>query len=131
MSMKKSIKAALLSGLVLPGAGYFALKRPLRGVVVLVLSTASLVYLINSAMQQAALLMDKAMSGDMPLDAAGIEKMISATPAGASEMLGNIATFLLIACWLFSIVDGYRIGRDEDRKADQKADQRAADNPPK
>ena len=135
MSMKKSIKAALLSGLVLPGAGYFALKRPVRGVVVLVLSTASLVYLINSAMQQAALIMDKAMSGDMPLDASGIEKMMSATPAGASEMLTNIATFLLIGCWLFSIIDGYRIGREEDRRADREAGPKvvreAADNLPK
>ncbi len=131
MSMKKSVKAALLSGLVLPGSGYFALKRPVRGVVVLALSTVSLVYLVNSAMQQAALVMDKAMSGDMPLDANGIEKMMSATPAGASEMLSNIATFLLIGCWLFSIIDGYRIGRNQDQEADRKADQSAANNLPK
>ncbi|MDB5816290.1 MAG: hypothetical protein JWN23_3407 [Rhodocyclales bacterium] len=114
--MRKSVKAALWSGLVLPGSGYFIVKRPLRGVVVLILSLGSLGYLINSAMQQAAVLMDKAMSGDMPTDAAGIEKFMAATPAGADTTLLNIATFVLVACWLFSIVDGYRIGRDEERK---------------
>ncbi|MDB5800063.1 MAG: hypothetical protein JWL63_1002 [Rhodocyclales bacterium] len=117
MNMKKSVLAALLSGLVFPGTGYFVLKRTMRGLVVVAIAVAGLIYLSNAAIQQAAGVMEKISAGEVPLDASGIEKLVAATPTGADPVLLNLATLAMVGCWLFSIVDGYRIGRDEDRKA--------------
>jgi hypothetical protein len=111
--MKKSIKAALLSGLVFPGLGYFAVKRPLRGGVVLALSAVSLVYLVNKAVQQASLLMDKMTSGELPAD---LQSLAASASTGADTTLSTLASIVLLACWLFSMVDGYRIGRSEDQQ---------------
>ena len=51
--MKKSVKAALLSGLVFPGVGQFSLKRYLRGLVFFVPAMLSLVFIVDSSMRRA------------------------------------------------------------------------------
>ena len=115
--MKKALKAALLSGLVFPGVGYFVLRRTARGVIVVVLSAACLVLLIKSAVDQASVIVNKALSGDVPLDVASIERLMNATPVVSNAALLDILGYVLLACWVFSILDGYRIGRIEDARA--------------
>jgi hypothetical protein len=118
--MHKSAKAALLSGLVFPGLGYFVLKRPLRAVVVMALSVACLVYLVDQALQQAATVMDKITSGEVAPDVVAVQQLLASSSAGSDTTLSTLASFLLLACWLYSIIDGYRIGSREEQTAPNK-----------
>jgi hypothetical protein len=112
--MHKSIKAALLSGLVFPGLGYFVLKRPLRAIVVMALSAGCLVYLVDQAVRQAATVMDKITSGEVAPDVASVQQLLASSSAGSDTTLATLASFVLLGCWLYSIVDGYRIGCREE-----------------
>lgn len=112
--MQKALKAALLSGLVFPGLGYLALQRRARGLIVLTTATACVAYLVVIAMQQASAVVDRLMAGDVPMDASSIEHMVATTSTASGTLLSNLVSFGLLACWLFSIVDGYRIGRQQD-----------------
>ncbi|HSD36433.1 MAG TPA: hypothetical protein VLC92_02925 [Rhodocyclaceae bacterium] len=112
--MHKSAKAALLSGLVFPGLGYFVLKRPLRAVVVMAVSAACLVYLVDQAVRQAAAVMDKITSGEVAPDVAAVQQLLASSSAGSATTLSTLASFVLLACWLYSIVDGYRTGSKEE-----------------
>ncbi len=114
--MNKALKAALLSGLAFPGAGYFILGRFARGVVAVVLSAGCLVVMIKSAMDQASVVVDKMLSGEVPLDPGSVERLLTTTPAVSDAALLNTAWYLLLACWMISVADGYRIGRIQDRK---------------
>jgi len=124
--VKKSLKAALLSGLVFPGVGYFAVRRPARGVVTVVLSGVCLVYLIKVALAQATVLMDRIMTGDVPIDASGIHNLVATTSAASNTGMVNLASLMLTVCWLVSVVDGYRIGQQEDAQGEQGASGRLA-----
>ncbi len=115
------MKAALLSGLVFPGLGYFALKRPLRAIVVMALSAVCLVYLIDQAVQQASTVMDKITSGEVQPDVAAVQQLLTSTSAGSDTTLSTLASLVLLACWLYSIVDGYRMGSREERATPDKS----------
>ena len=120
-AMHKSIKAALLSGLVFPGLGYFVLKRPLRALVVMGLSAVCLAYLIDRAVQMATTVMDKITSGEVPPDVAAVLQLVDSTSAGGDSTWSTLASFALLALWLYSIVDGYRTGNKEEPGAPKDA----------
>lgn len=119
--MKRSLKAALLSGLVFPGVGYFVLRRTVRGVIAVVLAGICTVYLVSTAVTQANALMDKLMSGEIALDPAHIEGLAAASSAGLDAGTLNLATFVLMAAWIISVVDGYRIGHRLDEASPREA----------
>lgn len=113
--MKKSVKAALLSGLVFPGVGQFSLKRYLRGLVFFVPAMLSLVFIVDSSMRRAFAIAGQIERGDVPLDADAISNLILAAPAGTELLMLNIAQWLLVVCWIISIIDSYRAGKLADQ----------------
>lgn len=113
--MKKSIKAALLSGLVFPGVGHFALKQYGRGLVFFVPAMLGLIYIANNIVQRAWSLAGKIMSGAISSDTATIAAMVSAEAGGADSLMLNIAGWVIAGCWIAGIVDAYRIGSMEDK----------------
>jgi GNAT superfamily N-acetyltransferase len=115
--VKKSLKAVLFSGLVFPGSGYFVLRLPVRGLVVVALALVSLVELVSVAMAQATFVMNKVMTGDVPMDANGIESLVTTASAASSTSLADLASWVLLACWIISTIDCYRIGRKLDLAA--------------
>lgn len=60
--MKQSIKGLLLSGLVLPGMGQFALRRRKRGVAVMGATLTALVVFVVQATRQALDLLDQVIA---------------------------------------------------------------------
>lgn len=109
--MSKSIKAALLSALVFPGAGHFYLKKHLSGVILTGAALASLAVVISQAVARATQIAEKIRLGEVPLDIAAISELISKQPTGTAADQLNIATTVLIIIWLIGIIDAYRIGR--------------------
>lgn len=113
--MKKSVKAALWSGLVFPGAGQFLLKRYLRGLVFFSPAMLSVMFIVDKSMRHAMSIIDQIEMGEVPVDPDAISNLISKSPAGSELLMLNIAQWIFIACWIFSIFDAYRQGKIADQ----------------
>jgi hypothetical protein len=118
--MKQSNKAALLSLLVFPGSGHFLQKHYLTGSLLAGTVIACLGVLVTAAIATANNISDKILSGEIPLDIVHIQEAISAQSAANTSPTASIATWLLGACWLFSTVDAWRLGRRADRAANDR-----------
>ncbi|MFI4939553.1 MAG: hypothetical protein ACHP7O_04305 [Burkholderiales bacterium] len=110
--MKKSVKAALWSGLVFPGAGHFFLKRTLRGMLLFIPALLSTILLVRGLLAQAELVMDKVASGAAPPDAQVIGALLDAAP---ETPIMNIAFWILAVCWVLGVIDAYRLGSIRDK----------------
>jgi hypothetical protein len=119
--MKKSVKAALFSCLVFPGTGHFILKRYQRGLIFFIPAMLGLLFIIKHAAPTAFLLLEQIQLGTVTLDANAISSLIASPPGDAKLPMLSIASWTIVACWLISIVDSFRLGRiDEQAKARQK-----------
>jgi hypothetical protein len=105
--MSRSTTAVLLSALVFPGAGHLYLKRFPSGIALIVASLACLSFIVDRAMQQASIALDKIESGGVALDPGQISDLIARTSNGSGS---TIATIVLAGCWLIGMFDAYRLG---------------------
>jgi TM2 domain-containing membrane protein YozV len=115
--MKTSIKAALLSALVFPGLGQMYLKRYVRGMIPMVLVLAGLGVLIVQAAVGALKVLDKMQiqiqGGTVDMNA------VSNLAAGSSthgDPYSSLITIGIAVCWIFSVIDAYRLGKEKDRR---------------
>lgn len=115
--MKKSLKAALLSGLIFPGIGHLMLKQHLRGSVLMVSSLIALWAIVNVAYQRALAIVDRINSGDIPFDTGAIAEAVSDPGVSAGSLTENISLLVLLACWLIGIIDSYRLGIAQEKQA--------------
>jgi hypothetical protein len=118
--MKQSTKAALFSALIFPGSGHLLLKRYPVGILLVCTVLGCLGVLINRAIVIAQMITDKMLSGEIPLDAEGINAAINAQSAASESLAVTIATWLLVAAWVLGSIDAWRLGRraDEAREDD-------------
>jgi hypothetical protein len=112
--MDKSVKGALLSGLILPGLGQIVLKHALRGVVIIVTVLVSMSAIVVKTVQRALAILEKI---DLEGGLISMETIRDAATE-ASTKSGNLTIsllfLLLLFCWIVSIVDAYRIGKRMD-----------------
>ena len=113
--MKRPSKAALLSGLVLPGIGHIVLKQYLRGSVLMLVSLLALSVIVTGISQRVWIIVDRINSGDIPVDAGAIAELVSSSTSAADSVIGNIALLVLAACWLIGIIDSYRLGVAQEK----------------
>ncbi len=113
--MKRSSKAALLSGLIFPGIGHIVLKQYLRGSVLMLFALLALSVIVTRIYQQALTIVDRINSGDIPVDTAAIAEMVSNSTSAADSFIENIAVLVLGACWLIGIIDSYRLGVAQEK----------------
>ena len=112
--MKKSTKATLLSGLVFPGLGHLSLKEYPRAAVLGLVSLAAIYVMTTSAFNQAMSVVDRINSGEIALDSQAISEAVANPEDQAEARNGDMALILFGACWLFGMVDSFRLGRAED-----------------
>lgn len=112
--MRRSTKAALLSGLVFPGMGHLYLRRYVRGVLFAGGAGALLYFIVSVAMSVAVDVMGKIQSGDVPLNVESISELVSKQSQGNEEST-NIVTMAMIALWVIGIADSYREGRAQEQ----------------
>lgn len=108
--MKKSSKAALLSGLIFPGIGHIFLREYFRGSALVVLCLAALSVVVKKAYQHAMLIVDRVFSGDLSVEAGAIAQAVSNATSAGDSLVENAAVIVLVACWLVGIMDSYRLG---------------------
>lgn len=108
--MRQSLKAALVSAFVLPGGGHFLLKKHIRGALLSGVTILCVWALLSTAMEKAQEISLKIQSGEIPLDISRITEEVTQQAAGGGTQLAEIATYLLVICWLVGIVDSFRVG---------------------
>ena len=113
--MRQSVKAALFSAFVFPGSGHFILKKPVQGSLLSGITILCVWALLSTAWEKAQEISQKIQSGEIPLDITRITEEVTKQTVGAGTQLVEIATYLLVICWLVGIVDSFRIGRLPDR----------------
>jgi hypothetical protein len=114
--VKQATKAALLSGLIFPGIGHLALKKYLRASILVLAALAALYVQTTAAFDQAMTVVDRINSGEVALDSQAISEAITASSAEADNRAANTSLFILGACWLFGIIDSWRLGNNADIK---------------
>jgi TM2 domain-containing membrane protein YozV len=124
--MTRAVKGALLSGAIFPGAGQLWLKCYLRGIALIVLTSACLAVIARSAGQQAFRLLEK-----MEAEGGAVDMMAMLKSAGnpPDDLLASSASTLLVVCWLLGMIDAYLAGRKrdlaeqtKDREQERRAD---------
>ena len=109
--MSRLTTAVLLSALIFPGAGHLYLKRYSRGAALIAVSVACLWVIVDRAMRQATLVLDKIESGEIVPEVGRISDLVAQTSNSPGSSLATVATLALAGCWLVGMVDAYRLGR--------------------
>ncbi len=109
--MTQSVKGALLSGLVFPGLGQIIFKKYKRGIALIVTVFVGLLVISVTALQKALAILKKVELEGGAIDMSTITKAASQASDTSSSFIMNIIGLLLVCCWIFGIIDAYRIGK--------------------
>lgn len=109
--MNKSIKAALISGLIFPGIGQVSIGHKKRGWVIILVNSIFLYMIINEIIQQASSLVEKIQKSGVPLDYEAISNKTSEFVSFSDNSSLNTLLMLLIFSWLASVIDAYLLGK--------------------
>ncbi len=107
--MKNSIKSALLSAAVFPGAGHLYLKCYIRGISIMIAALAALVVLIQQMLERVADVINQIEIGTVT-DTQEIAELIASSP---DESLNN-AAIVITVCWIYGIIDSFLVGKKQD-----------------
>lgn len=112
--MKTSIKAALLSGLVFPGLGQMYLRRYVRGLVLMFLVLICLAVLIVRIVAGALRGLDaiQLQGGNVDMNAV---TNLAASSSSQGDGYSSLIWLGIAGCWLFAVIDAYRLGNEKDR----------------
>ena len=111
--MNQSVKAALLSGLIFPGIGQISLGYKKRGWLFVTANIVFICLIISEVIQQAYSVVAEMQKNGTIIDADTISKASSTLVSFSDNLFLNILLLLLIAIWLVSIVDAYRLGKNK------------------
>ena len=119
--MTNAVKGALLSALVLPGVGQIALKRYQRGVVLMLAVLVGLAVMVVDVARQAATMLESIESGGGAIDRDAITRAATQAAVPSDSLVINLLFFAITICWLYGVVDAYRIGKQQDlRQASER-----------
>jgi hypothetical protein len=114
--MRKSLKSALLSALVFPGAGHFYLRKYRMAALLIVTTLVSLSLIVMEAIKQAMSLLEKIEASGAAINADNIVEMSTRAADSANTTTTSIATLLIAVCWFVGIIDAYRSGKQDNIK---------------
>lgn len=114
--MQRSTKALLLSGLIFPGCGYFAVQQAKKAWATIVIAMASLAFMFKFILDLAEPLMQKIQAGDLPADPELMSTILHQSIASSDTRLYYAAFGLLILLWLVSCIDGFIAGKRLDQQ---------------
>jgi TM2 domain-containing membrane protein YozV len=109
--MKISVKSALLSGLVFPGAGQMYLKRYRMASLLIIIVLTCISLLVMEAIEQATKILEEIESSGTAVNAINIGEISARAAENADTTTSSIATLLIVACWFIGIIDAYRSGK--------------------
>ena len=111
--MKASTKGAILSGLGFPGVGQIMLGRKWEGIAFIIVTTGAILAIVYSAVQRIPLILEKLIPemerGTLTLTM--IFKETHKITAMGGTALEQISLWLIIICWVLSLVHAYLVGK--------------------
>jgi thiosulfate reductase cytochrome b subunit len=107
--MQRAVSAALLSAFVFPGAGHLFLRRPVRACVFLLPTLVALFLFAGELMRRTSALADQVLTGRLALDPVAIAARYEAQ--GGLSGVATLCGWVLLACWIGSIVDSIVVAR--------------------
>lgn len=110
--MKNSVKGALLSALVLPGAGQLWLKHYFRGFALIATVSVAFALVALKAFRQALSILEQIETSGGAVDLVAI--IYSASHSSALSDGFMSASTLMVVCWIVAIVDAYLVGNRKD-----------------
>ncbi len=113
--MKKSHKAALLCTTVFPGAGYFMLKKPIRGVIALAIALGTLFFIMKEAMFKANIIAEQILAGQQSFDPIQITEQLLHGPSLYGPEFIKTLTYFIVATWVYTAIDCFRLGKEFDK----------------
>lgn len=113
--MKISTKAALLSGLAFPGTGQMYLKRFLRGITIMALTFSGIGVIVWMATVRALAIIEQIQNQLNQVDMTTISNVALASSADHTSIYYKLTLLFIACCWIFSIIDAYRIGKKRER----------------
>lgn len=108
------MKAALLSGLLIPGAGQVAMKRYGRAAVFLLATLACMGVLIWKVLQQASAASESLLSSGDDIDLSAISDAASSATKAIGGPVTTAAFGLIALLWIAAVTDAYCLGRAKD-----------------
>lgn len=118
-------KAVLVSALVYPGAGLWALGQRARAAVFAVPATVAVFYLLSGISRIAHQIAEKIVNGGMGFDLARINAEVHQAIAQARDL--DTALWVFVAAWILGIASTYSVGKLRDQ---QQAQQQPKQQPP-
>lgn len=109
--MKKHTKAFLLSTLVCPGAGHWVLKRYKSSMLLMAATLIALGFVFYHVMSIALKIKGEIVKSQITPDVFAIRQQIMQQLSGSQAGVLNGVLMLIVAIWLISIVDIYRLNR--------------------
>lgn len=86
------------------------LRQYLRGAILMVAALVAASAIVKIAFQQAQAIVDRVVSGEIPLESAAISGLLSDSSSNSDGLVSSIAVIIFCACWLIGIIDSYRAG---------------------
>jgi len=115
--MSPPIKAALLSALVLPGAGHMYLKKTARAVALFITVFIALWIIISDAVAHANKIVNQMLTQGTAIDLNNISQISAQAAQNYDDTNSNLALVVLLICWFFAIVDSYRLGKTQQQSS--------------
>ena len=106
--MSNALKAALLSALIFPGVGHLSLNKPVQGSLLVGIAGVCLCFLMTAAMEVVQQLSAKIQSGEVPLDVAAINQLVSQQLAANQGQSIDLVSWVLLICWVVGVIDWRR-----------------------
>ncbi|MDP0588460.1 MAG: hypothetical protein QS748_04430 [Candidatus Endonucleobacter bathymodioli] len=114
--MKKSVKAALLSALVIPGAGHILLKKYWIGIALSSSSAAAMCILLLQFIERVQQVLENIRSGEIdPQDMHAVMDIMM-SPSVNSGSLVTITKVVLVVAWIIGIGHSYLLAWKQERK---------------
>jgi len=112
--MSNALKGALWSGIIFPGLGQVILKHYTRGIVLMFTVFASMTVIVLKAVQHAFAILEKIELEGGVIDIQTITDAATQASSTSGSLIYNLGVLMIVSCWIFGIVDAYRIGKKKD-----------------
>ncbi|MCL1142129.1 hypothetical protein [Shewanella gaetbuli] len=109
-SITRSLKAAMMSALICPGSGQMWLGKKWPGIGFIIVSLVSLIAIFKYTIDQAQVVADKIVAGEIPLEYYAIYQQVTQITQNGDTWVIWV-TWLFAGNWLFSIIHAYWLGR--------------------
>jgi len=112
--MNNALKGAFWSGMIFPGLGQVVLKHHKRGAVIMLMVLISMSVVVVKAVRSALAILEEIELESVAINMSSISNSATQASTTSGSLTFNLVLLLTILCWIFGVVDAYRIGKEKD-----------------